>query len=104
MFTKMQDVYFREGHDGMKAWYESLSPEEQERLRMEIHLVAINFANAFEPIKQAIATAIPRIVEAMQPLINAYKEANPAEFERLVRKERSRRRYERMMKRTGRWN
>jgi hypothetical protein len=99
MFQQMQEIYYRDGYDMAQLWWQTLSDEEQDQLRTEIQQAVTAIVDAYQPVVTAFAAAVPRVVEHMWTFLNAYMEANPDEFERWARKERHRRRYERMMRR-----
>lgn len=104
MFEEMRQIYDKDGKAGVEAWYESLSQAEKDFLNADFQEAVGAVIKAFNNFKQAIVEMLPPIIEILRPLLNAYMDANPDEFERLARKERSRKRYERMMRKKARWN
>ena len=98
MFQRLYEIYSYEGYEIAMAWYQGLSEEEQEQLQSEMRSVAVGLENVFESLMQRISKTVLSAIKTLQPLIDAYIETNPKEFERLARKERSYRRYERLAK------
>lgn len=94
LLTKMKKTYYRDGAEGMDIWYASLSEEERARLFEEWRQACVDTVVVFDGFRRAIAAMVPLVVEAFKLLTDLL---DPVEFERLARKERSRKRYERMM-------